>query len=145
MQPETSKKLVNEFLSDLKTVLEQKRFKLDLKLIRRGSHLYRFNVKHKAHFFFIHVSGAQYFLIPSPRQDISRLISSENIDYVVMLLKQTEGGKHPSGFLIPGDDFTNMQSGFTINRMGLIKIKEEDLSLKYQFDNWDSLFKLLNL
>jgi hypothetical protein len=145
MQSEASKKLVDEFLSNLKTVSEQKRFKVDLKLIRRDSQLYSFYVKNKSHFFFIHVSSAQYFLIPSPRQDISRLISSENIDWVVILLKKPEGKKHPSGFLIPGDDFTNMQTDFTINRVGLIKIKEKDLSLKYQFNNWDTFFKLLNL
>jgi hypothetical protein len=30
-----------------------------------------------------------------------------------------------------------------MDRMGLIIIKEKDLSLKYQFNNWDTFFKLL--
>ncbi len=145
MQSETSKNLVNGFLSSLKTVLEQKRFKFDLRLIRRHSQLYRFYAKKKTHFLFIHVSQAKDFSIPSPWQEISHLISSENIDWAVILLKEPEGKNHPLGFLIPHDDFINLKSGFTMNRMGLIKIRGKDLSLKYHFNSWDPLFQLLNL
>ena len=42
MQTETSKKLLNEFLSNRKTALGQRRLKFDLKLTRRYSQLYRY-------------------------------------------------------------------------------------------------------
>ncbi len=144
MTTETSEKLVNEFLLNLKTALEQKRFKFDSKLIKRHAQLYRFQVKNKVHFLFIHMNRSKgSWRIPSPRREISHLISSETIDSAVILLKQPEGKNHPLGFLIPGDDFINKKSGFTMDRMGLIIIKEKDLSLKYQFNNWDTFFKLL--
>lgn len=138
------KELVNEFLSNLKTALEQKRFKFDLKLIGEHSQLYRFYVKNRTHFLLIHASRGECWEIPSFRLEISRLISSENKDWAVVLLKEPEGKNHLLGFLILGDDFIKMKAGFSMNRMGLIKIKEKDLSLKYQFNNWDSFFQLLN-
>ena len=146
MRTEASKELVIEFLSNLKTVLEQKRFKFDLKLIRRDSQLYRFYVKNKIHFLFICASqGKGFFEIPSPGQEMSHFISSENIEWAIILLRESEGKNHPSGFLIRRDDFMKMKVGFTMNRMGLIKIRGKKLSSKYQFNNWDSFFQLLNL
>jgi hypothetical protein len=142
---EASKTLVDEFLLNLKTILEQKRFRSDLKLIRRHSKLYRFYIKNKTHFLFIHASqGKEFFEIPSPGQEISHFVSSENMDWVVILLKEPEGKNHPLGFLIPRDDFIK-RSGFVMNRMGLMRIKKKDLSLKYQFNNWDIFFQLLNV
>jgi hypothetical protein len=145
MQAEASKKLVNEFLSNLKTALEQKRFKFDLKLIRRHSQLYRVYIKNRTYFLFIHASRGKDWETPSPWQEISRLISSENIDWSVILLRESKAEDQPLGFLIPRDDFTKMKSGFTMNRMGLIKIREIDLSSKYQFNHWDTFLQLLNL
>ena len=145
MRREASKELVNKFLSNLKTTLEQKRFKFDLKLIGKHSQLYRFYVKNRTHFLFIHTSRGKGWEIPSPQLKISHLISSENIDWAVVLLKEPEGKNHLLGFLILGDDFIKMKAGFGTNRMGLIKINEKDLSLKYQFNNWDTFFQLLNL
>jgi hypothetical protein len=142
---EASKRLVDEFLLNLKTILEQKRFRPDFKLIRRHSKLYRFYIKNKAHFLFIHASrGKEFFEIPSPGQEISHFISSENMDWAVILLKEPEGKNHPLGFLIPRDDFIK-EPGFAMNRMGLMRIKKKDLSLKYQFNNWDIFFQLLNV
>ena len=138
-----SEKLFEEFLSNLRTALRQKRFKFDLELVKRQAHLYRLCIKNKTHFLFIHVSRVKDFSIPSPWEEISHVIPSENIDWPVMLVK--EGKNRPIGFLIPGDDFTNMKSVFTMTRMGLIRIKEEDLSLKYGFNSWDSFSHLLNL
>ena len=145
MGREASKNLINEFLSNLKTVLEQKRLKFDLKLIGKRSQLYRFYVKNRTHFLFIHESRGKRWEIPSPLPRISHLISSENIDWAVILLKEPEGKNHLLGFLIFGDNFIKMKAGFGINRMGLIKIKGKDLSLKYCFNSWDSFFHLLNL
>lgn len=145
MQTEASKKLVNEFLSNLKTALEQKRFKFDLKSIRRHSQLYRVYVKNRTHFLFIHASRGKDWEIPSPWQEISHLVPSENMDWSVILLRESKAEDHPLGFLIPRDDLTRMKSGFTMNRMGLIKIREKDLSSKYQFNNWDTFLQLLNL
>jgi len=145
MLREAGRELVNEFLANLKTALEQKRFKFDLKLIGKHSQLYRFYVKKRTHFLFIHASRDERWEIPPPRIEISHLISSENIDWAVVLLKEPEGKNHLLGFLILGDDFIKMKAGFSMNRMGLIKIKEKDLSLKYEFNNWDTFFQLLNL
>ena len=145
MPREARKELVNEFLSNLKTVLEQKRFKFDLKLIGKHSQLYRFYIKKRTHFLFIHASRGNRWEIPSPRLEISHLISSENIDWAVVLLKEPKGKNHLLGFLILGDDFLKMKGGFIMNRAGLIRIKEKDLSLKHQFNNWDTFFQLLNL
>jgi hypothetical protein len=138
-----SEKSLEEFLSNLRTSLTQKRFKFDFKLVKRHAQLYRLSIRNRTNFLFIHVSRVKDFSIPSPLEDISHLISSENIDCAVILLK--EGRNQPIGFLIPGDDFTNMKSVFIMTRMGLIRIKEKDLSLKYCFNSWDSFFNLLNL
>ncbi len=143
---EASKKFANEFLLNLKTALGQKRVKFDLKLIRRHSQLYRFYVKSKTHFLFIHAShGKEFFEMPSPWQEISHFISPEDMDWAVIFLKEPKGNNHPLGFLVSRDDFANMKSGFAMNRMGLMKIRQKDLSSKYQFINWDTFFQLLNL
>ncbi len=145
MLREAGRELVNEFLSNLKTALEQKRFKFDLKLIGKYSQLYRFYVRNRTHFLFIHASRDDRWEIPPPRIEISHPISSENMDWALVLLKEPEAKNHLLGFLILGDDFIKMKAGFSMNRMGLIKIKEKDLSLKYQFNNWDAFFQLLSL
>jgi hypothetical protein len=143
---EASEKLANEFLSNLKTVLGQRRIKFDLKLIRRHSQLYRFYIKSKTHFLFIHASHRkEFFEMPSPWQEISHFIAPENMDWAVILLKEPESKNHPLGFLVSRDDFANMKSGFAMNRMGLMKIRKKALSLKHQFISWGTFFQLLNL
>ena len=143
---ETSKKLADGFLANLRTALGQKRLKFDLRLIRRHSQLYRFCIKSKTHFLFIHAGhGKEFFEMPSPWQEISHFIFPENMDWAVILLKESESKNRPLGFLVSRDDFANMKSGFTMNRLGLMKIREKNLSLKYQFINWDTFFQLLNL
>ena len=146
---ETSKELADEFLSNLKTALDQKKVKFDLKLIKRHSQLYRFYIKSKTHFLFIHASqGKEFFEMPSPWQEISQFISPEDMDWAVVLLKESESKGHknrPVGFLLSRDELKNMKSGIAMNRMGLMKIREKDLSLKHQFMNWSTFFQLLNL
>ncbi len=143
---EASKELANEFLSNLKTALGKKRVKFDLKLIRRHPQLYRLYIKSKAHFLFIHAKhGKEFFEMPSPWQEISYFISPEEMDWAVVLLTPSEIKNHPLGFLVPRDDLKNIKSGFAMNRMGLLKIREKDLSLKHQFINWRTFFQLLNL
>ena len=133
---EASKELANEFLSNLKTALGKKRVKFDLKLIRRHAQLYRFYVKSKTHFLFIHAKhGKEFFEMPSPWQEISHFISPENMDWAVVFLKESESKNHPLGSLVSRDDLKNIKSGFAINRMGLMKIREKDLSLRHQFIN----------
>lgn len=83
--------------------------------------------------------------MPSPWQEISHFISPEDMDWAVILLKEPESKNHPAGFLVSRDDLENMKSGFAMSRMGLMRIKEKDLSLKYQFMNWGTFFQLLNL
>jgi hypothetical protein len=143
---ETSKKLADEFLANLRTALGQKKLKFDLRLIRRHSQLYRFYIKSKTHFLFIHAShGKEFFEMPSPWQEISHFIFPENMDWGVILLKESESKNDPLGFLVSRDDLRNIKSGFAMNRMGLMKIREKDLSSKYQFINWGTFFQLLNL
>ena len=143
---ETSKELGDEFLSNLRTVLGQKRVKFDLKLIKRHSQLYRFCIKSKSHFLFIHASqGKEFFEMPSPWKEISHFISPENMDWAVILLKESESKNHPAGFLVSRDDLKNMRSGFPMSRMGLVRIKEKDLSSEHQFMNWGTFFRLLDL
>ncbi len=141
--PTTPEKFFGKLLSNLRTALTQKKFKFDLKLVRRHAQLYRLCVKNKTHFLFIHASRVKDFKIPSPWEEISHLTSSENIDWAVILLK--EGKSQPMGFFIPADDFTNLRSAFTMSRLGLVRIKEKDLPLKYCFNTWDTVFHLLNL
>lgn len=148
MQTETSRKLVDEFLSSLKAALGKKRFKFDLKLIKRHAQLYRFYARKKTHLLFIHVrhQGKDFFRIPSPWQEIPHFISSlEDVNWAVILLKEPVDRNCPLGFQIPRDDFIRMKSGFTMDRMGLVKIKQKDLSLQYQFNSWDTFFQMLNL
>jgi hypothetical protein len=38
-----------------------------------------------------------------------------------------------------------LKSSFIMDRTGLIKIRQKDLSLEYQFNSWDTLFQMLNL
>jgi len=143
---ENSKELADEFLSNLKSALGQKKVKFDLKLLKRHSQLYRFDTKSKTHFLFIHASqGKEFFEMPSPWQEISHFISPENMDWAVIFLKEPERRNHPSGFFVPRDDLDNMKSGFVMSRMGLMRIKEKDLSLKHQFMNWGTFFQLLHL
>ncbi len=141
-----AKGLADEFLSNLRTALGQKRVKFDLKLIRRHAQLYRFYIKSKTHFLFIHAKhGKEFFEMPSPWQEISHFISPENMDWAVILLKESESKNHPLGFLVSCDDLKNIKSGFAINRMGLMKIREKDLSVRHQFIDWGTFFQLLNL
>ena len=143
---EASKELANEFLSSLKTALGKKRVKFDLKLIKRHAQLYRFYIKKKTHFLFIHAShGKEFFEMPSPWQEISHFISPENMDWAVVLLKESESRDRPLGFFFSRDDLENLKSGFIMNRMGLMKIRQRDLSLEHQFIDWGSFFQLLNL
>jgi hypothetical protein len=146
MRTEASKELANEFLSNLRTALGQKRVKFELQLIKRHSQLYRFCINSKTHFLFIHAShGKEFFEMPSPWQEISHFISPENMDWAIILLKECESKNCPLGFLVSRDDLKNIKSGFAMNRMGLMKIREKDLSSKYQFMNWGTFFQLLNL
>jgi len=141
-----SKGLADEFLSNLRTALGQRRVKFDLKLIRRHAQLYRFYIKSKTHFLFIHAKhGKEFFEMPSPWQEISHFISPENMDWAVILLTPSDSKNHPLGFLVSRDDLKNIKSGFGMNRMGLMKIREKDLSSKHQFINWGTFFQLLNL
>jgi hypothetical protein len=143
---QTSQKLADEFLSNLKAALGQKRIKFGSTLLRRHSRLYRFCMKNETRFLFIHANhGKEFFEVPSPGQEMARFISSENTDWAIILLRESEGGNHPLGFLIRRDDFKKMEVGFTMNRMGLIKIKEKHLSSEFQFNNWDHFFQLLDL
>jgi hypothetical protein len=136
-------KALEEVISNLRNALIKKRLKFDLKLVKRHAQLYRLCIKNRTHFLFIHVSRVRDFSIPLPCEESSPSIPSENTDWAVILLKEAKN--QPIGFFIPGNDFTNMKSVFTMTRMGLVRIKEKGLSSKYCFNSWDSFSDLLNL
>ena len=144
MQLSPPGKLFEQFLSNLKANLELRGFDFDLKPIKRHLHLYRFNDHHKPYFLFVHESLCSFWEISSNWQEITHLIPSDNGNWAVILLQKPSGENHPLGFLIPGNDFIQMKSGFGINRMGRIKIHKKDLSSKNEFNNWESFFRLLN-
>jgi hypothetical protein len=144
MRMSPSKKLFEQFLSNLKIISKQKRCDFDLKLIKRNLRLYRFNDNKKRYFLFIHESLSSFWEISPSWQEISHLIPSENTSWAVILLQKPCGENCPLGFLISGSDFIKMKSGLGINRMGRIKIHKKDLSVKDQFSDWDSFFQLLN-
>jgi hypothetical protein len=145
MRMSPPKRLLEQFLSNLKTNLEQKGFDFDFKLIKRHLHLYRFDDHHKPYFLFIRESLCGFWEISPNWQEISHLIPSENRNWAVILLQKPSGENHPLGFLMPSSDFVKMTSGFRINRMGRIKIHQKDLSSKNRFNNWESFFRLLSL
>ena len=146
MRTSSSKKTTEAFLSNLKSILEQKGFDFDLRPIKRSLNLYRINAPSKSCFLFILDYRKKSFWEISPRwQDINRLIPSEHAGWAVILMEALDGEDQPSGFLISSSDFIKMRSGFSINREGRIKIHKEDLSLRHEFKNWRSFFRLLKL
>ena len=138
-------RLLEQFLSNLKTNLEQKGFDFNFKLIKRHLHLYRFEDHHKPYFLFIHESLCGFWEISPNWEETAHLISSENRNWAVILLQKPSGETHPLGFLMSSNDFIKMKSGFGINRLGRIRIHEKDLSSKNKFNNWERFFRLLNL
>jgi len=138
-------KLLEQFLSNLKTNLEEKGFDFNFKLIKRHLHLYRFDGHHKPYFLFIYESLCGFWEISPNWEEIAHLIPSENKNWAAILLQKPSGDNRPLGFLMSNHDFIKMKSGFGMNRMGRIRIHEKDLSSKNKFNNWKSFFRLLNL
>ena len=145
MRMSPPERVLQQFLSSLKTHLEQKGLNSDFKLIKRHLRLYRFDDHPKPYFVFIHESLCGFWEISANWEGISHLIPSEARNWAVILLQKPSGENHPLGFLMPSNDFIKMKSGFGINRMGRIRIHEKDLSSKNRFDNWKRFFRLLNL
>ncbi len=143
MQREMSRNTVDEFLESLKTVLTHKKLTLDFKLLKRHLQLYRFYLKPKTYFLFIHLSRVKDFCIPPPWEEITRFLSSEEMVWAVILLKGSERKSDPLGFFITQGDFMKMKSKLNMNRLGLLRIKGKDLQIKHQFNTWDKLLKHL--
>ena len=143
MQRESSRKTVDEFLENLKNVLTHKRLRFDFKLLNRHLQLYRFYLKPKTVFLFIHLSRARDFCIPPPWEEIARFLSSAEMVWAVILLKGPARESDPLGFFIAQGDFMKMKSKFNMNRLGLLRIKGKDLQIKHQFNTWDKLLEHL--
>ena len=139
------KEIAEHFLLNLKAKSNRKKFGFDLKLIKRDLQLYRFNDHHKPYFLFIHESLCSFWEILPSWEEVTHLIPSENANWAVILLQKPCGENHPLGFLMSGNDFMKMISGFGINRMGRIRIHEKDLSSRNKFNNWKGFFRLLKL
>ncbi len=145
MRMSAPEKLLEQFLSNLKTNLEEKGFDFNFKLIKRHLHLYRFDGHHKPYFLFIYESLCGFWEISPNWEEIAHLIPSENKNWAAILLQKPSGENCPLGFLMSSQDFIKMKSGFGMNRMGRIRIHEKDLSSKNKFNSWKSFFRLLNL
>jgi len=137
-------RLLEEFLTDLKTRLKQKGLEFDFRLIKRHLHLYRFD-DHRPYFLFIHESLCSFWEISPDWEEVTHLIPSENANWAVIFLQKPIGENRPSGFLMSSNDFVKMVSRFGMNRMGRIRIHEKDLSSRNKFNGWNNFFRLLNL
>jgi hypothetical protein len=143
MQREVLRKTVDEFLENLKNVLIHNRLTFDFKLLNRHLQLYRFYLKPKTYFLFIHLSRVKDFSIPPPWEEISRFLSSAEIFWAVILLKASARKSDPLGFFIAQGDFMKMKSKFNMNRLGLLRIKGKDLQMKHRFNTWDKFLEHL--
>ncbi len=138
-------KLLEQFLLDLRTNLEEKGFDSNYKLIRRHLRLYRLHDHHIPYFLSIHESLCGFWEISPGWQEVAHLICpSESKNWAVVFLQKPNGEDQPLGFLMSSDDFIKMISGFSINRMGRIRIHQKDLSSRDKFNNWKGFFRLLN-
>ena len=145
MRMSPPERLLQQFLSNLKSNLEQKGFNSDYRLIKRHLHLYRFDDRPEPYFVFIHESLCGFWEISPNWEEITHFIPSEDRNWAVILLQKPSRESLPSGFLMSSNDFIKMKSGFGINRLGRIRIHEKDLSSKNKFNNWESFFRLRNL
>src|SRR5512136_1248271 len=143
MQRKVLRKPVDEFLRNLKNVLTRKKVAFDFKLLNRHLQLYRFYLKPKTCFLFIHLSQVKDFSMPPPWGEISRFLSSAEIFWAVILLKGPARMSDLSGFFIAQADFMKMKSKFGMNRLGLLRIKGKDLQNKHQFTTWDGFLEHL--
>ena len=144
MRMSLPERLLEQFLSNLRTNLQEKGFESDFKLIRRHLRLYRLDDHHKPYFLSIHESLCSFWEISPGWEEMTHLIPSENANWAVIFLQKPNGENYPLGFLMTSNDFMKMISGFSINRMGRIRIHEKDLSSRDKFNNWKSFFRLLN-
>ncbi len=138
-------KVLEQFLLDLRTNLEDKGFDSNYKLIRRHLRLYRFDDHPIPYFLSIHESLCGFWEISPGWEEVAHLFCpSESKKWAVVFLQKSNGEDHPFGFLMTSDNFIKMISGFSINRMGRIRIHEKDLPSKDRFNDWKSFFGLLN-
>ena len=144
MRMSLHERLLEQFLSHLKTNLEEKGLESNYKLIRRHLRLYRLDNHHKPYFLSVHESLCGFWEISPGWEEMTHLIPSENTNWAFIFLHKPNGDNHPLGFLISGNDFIEMISRFSINRMGRIRIHERDLSSRNKFNDWKSFFRLLN-
>jgi len=145
MRMSLPEKMLEQFLLDLGTNLEEKGFDSNYKLIRRHLRLYRFDDHHKPYFLSIHESLCGFWEISPKWEEVTHLTPLENTNWAVIFLQKPNGENYPLGFLMTSNDFMKMISGFSINRLGRIRIHEKDLLSRNKFSNWVSFFRLLNL
>ena len=138
-------RLLEEFLTNLKTNLKQKGLEFDFRLIKRHLHLYRVGDHRRPYFLFIHESLCSFWEISPDWEEVTHLIPSENANWAVIFLQKPSGENRPSGFLMSSNDFVKLVSRFGMNRMGRIRIHEKDLSSRNKFNSWEGFFRLLNL
>ena len=149
MRSTKHKVILNEILSDLTSVIRQKGYEFIPDKMIGKLQTYLLNnpndTSKKRYFLIIHVStiDPSFWGISVEWQEKFREIASvlDNSDWAVILLKSSR-----VGYLIPSEDFTKMIHSFSVGgKYATIIVKEQDLSLRFQFYNWDTFFQILNL
>ena len=142
----THKAILNEFLSGLTTISEQRGYEFIPHKVTGKLQTY---ILHnpaipKGYFLLIHVSTIEigFWGVSFEWQEAFHSLSSKrkSLDWAVILLKSPR-----RGFLLPSKEFEKMKAELSISHNNQIKIVERFLPLKSEFYDWDSFFQLLNL
>lgn len=145
--------ILNEFLSELTTFSKERGYEfLPHKFIPEETELQKLQLywlknpnTGKQCFLFVHVSNLRrgFWGISSRWQEIFRKLSSENFDYVIMLLK----GAANRGFLLTSKDFEMLKPMFSVSHDTQILIEEKNLPFlsKFEFFGWKRFSQLLNI
>jgi len=140
--------ILNDFLSNLSTVSEQRGYEFVPGKIG-GRQIYPLNTANKLYFVFILVSSIEegfWNLGLKFQEDLEKLCSARaDSDWAIILLRKPTGKHYPLGFLITRSEFLEMKSHLSIDSKGWVKIHEKDLALSAEFYNWDTFFQLLKL
>jgi hypothetical protein len=151
MRTKESKRLLSEFLLDLRTLSQEKGYQFNSEpslSFAKQLQLYEFHANNRTYNLFIRVSVEQGFWgVSSQYQEIFDLISrrKENKDWAVILLERPLGRNYPLGYVLVKNEFLKLKPELSIDHNLEIKIEKKHLSLKYRFHNWDTFFQLLEL
>lgn len=146
MESITHKAILNEFLSGLTTISEQRGCEFIPHKItgKLQTYILHNTAIPKGYFLLIHVSTIEtgFWGVSLGWQEAFHKLSAKRkgLDWAVILLKSPR-----RGFLLPSNEFEKMKKELSISQNKQIKIVERYLPLYSEFYDWDSFFQLLNL